>query len=337
MDKVYDFMKKWKHIDLGQVFTPFHMALFAAKLIDVNKDDVVLDATAGTGALLFAAIDQGCRHVLGCEFDPDVFQKLKSNLDGTDIEHNLICGDASSKEVAEWIKKQNPTKAILNPPYEKKYNSAGIVLNVLNALPEGCQVALFHQANFFDKFTKEQKEELKKHRIKKIIRMPANLFQPFVSVQTAIYIIKANIPQNDYRFYGYDIPDDGLRRAKGQYRVDRDGIWENELEPKLYDIISNEKENDIATRQVPDAGYSYRPKVSMACTKEDFIATTESYMAWKAKAILKDCFDLSEEQILIAAIGYYFGTENILPVLNKSSDEIKLLLKDRRNNNDKRN
>jgi 16S rRNA G966 N2-methylase RsmD len=287
MNQVYDFMKKWKHIDLGQVFTPLHMSRFAAKLIDINEDDVVLDSSAGTGALLFSALERGAKEVCGIEYDGEVYKKLINNLKETDAVFDTLNADASSEEASEWIKSKNITKALLNPPYEKKYNSAGIVLNTLNSLPSGCLVAMFHQTNFFDKMLKKEKQQMENHRIEKVIVMPTNLFQPFVSVTTSIFIIRANTPQDGYEFYGYKIEDDGLTRQKGKYRTDKNGKWANELEPQFYDIIANEKDDDIATRQEPAQGLSYQQKIDTTPTEEDFKKVVADYLAWRVSSILK--------------------------------------------------
>lgn len=280
---IYDLMQKWKHIDLGQVFTPLHMSQFAAKLLDISENDVVIDTTAGSGALLLAAINAGCPEVYGIEYDPNVYEVLKDNIEPLGIKCGFLNADASSNQAAEWIKQKKITKAILNPPYEKKYNSAGIVLNTLNSLPEGCLVAMFHTTNFFDKLSKKQKEQLKDHRIEKVIQMPSNLFQPFVSVQTALYIIRANTPQENYKFYGYKIEDDGLRRKKGKYREDSGGTWENELEPKYYEIISQELDDDISTRQDVSEGITYRKPINTTPTAWDFYSVVKDYMDFKIK------------------------------------------------------
>lgn len=325
MDKVYDFMKKWQHIDLGQVFTPVHMARFAAKLININENDAVLDSSAGTGALLFVAMERGCKEVYGIEYDTQVYEKLKNNIKETDARWSeIINEDASSETAAEWIESKFITKALLNPPYEKKYNSAGIVLNTLNSLPSGCQVAMFHQTNFFNKLTKKQKKEMDQHRVIKVIQMPPNLFQPFVSVQTALYIITANVPQNGYKFYGYKIDDDGLTRQKGKYRADTKGTWANELEPKFYDIIANEKEDDISTRQEPAQGFSYQQKIDLVPTEEDFRKTVEEYMDYKLKVLFMNGQNfgapnapkLSDVQQRLAALAYFVGSNNVLDCLD---------------------
>ena len=317
MNQVYDFMKKWKHIDLGQVFTPLHMSIFAAKLININEDDVVLDSSAGTGALLFSALERGAKEVCGIEYDEEVYKKLTNNLKETDAVFDTLNADASSEEASEWIKSKNITKALLNPPYEKKYNSAGIVLNTLNSLPSGCLVAMFHQTNFFDKMLKKEKQQMENHRIEKVIVMPTNLFQPFVSVATSIFIIRANTPQDDYEFYGYKIEDDGLTRQKGKYRTDKNGKWANELEPQFYDIIANEKDDDIATRQKPAQGFSYQQKIDTTPTEADFRKTVEEYMDFRIKRLLSEKTNLSECQQRVAALAYLVGgSSNVLDCLD---------------------
>lgn len=333
-DNVYGFMKKWQHIDLGQVFTPLHMARFAAKLLDIKEGDSVLDSSAGSGALLMVSIERGASEVYGIEYDNSVSQLLEKNLNETGVKHEVLNADASSEEAAEWIKNKSITKALLNPPYEKKYNTFDILLNTLNSLPEGCLVALFYPTNHFEKMTKKQKAQMSNHRVEKIIVMPGNLFQPFVSVQTAIYIIRANTPQENYEFYGYKIEDDGLHRKKGKYREDTSGVWANELEPKFYDIISNETEDDISTRQNPSSGLMYQKPIDLTATHEDFVKTVSDYYEWKICETFKGHMDvnhrrltphivLSKCQIMIAAMAYFTGSAaSVFPVLDLMSKGI---------------
>lgn len=281
---IYDFMQKWKSIDLGQVFTPMHMASFASKLLDISDKDVVLDSSAGTGALLISAICAGCKEVYGIEFDATVYDRLKSNVQAIDdAKCDFLNADASTEDASQWIKSKPITKAILNPPYEKKYNTYGILLNTLKSLPVGCLVALFYPSNHLDKLEKEQKEQMGKHRILKIIELPHNLFSPFVSVQTSLFIIQANVPQEDYAFYGYKIEDDGHTRKKGKYRSDEKGKWRNELEQKYLNIVLNELEVDGSTRQNPKDGLYYRAYVDTTVTAWDLYKTVCDYMDWKMK------------------------------------------------------
>ena len=47
-----EFNRYKKKSEAGQVFTPEHITDFMYKILDVNKDDYVLDATCGSGGFL---------------------------------------------------------------------------------------------------------------------------------------------------------------------------------------------------------------------------------------------------------------------------------------------
>ena len=80
----------------GQVFTPDHITSFMYRLLDVNKDDRVLDATCGSGAFLTKAMSnmikeaggpETCKakeikqnQLYGIEFDREIFALACANM-----------------------------------------------------------------------------------------------------------------------------------------------------------------------------------------------------------------------------------------------------------------
>ena len=51
-----EFNRYKKKSERGQVFTPDHITSFMYRLIDVNKNDIVLDAACGSGSFLVKAM-----------------------------------------------------------------------------------------------------------------------------------------------------------------------------------------------------------------------------------------------------------------------------------------
>ena len=289
MNTLYTLMTKRRNIDFGQYFTPEHIAHFAVKLLDIKEGDVVLDSSAGSGALLFAAIEAGCIEVYGIENDGEVFRLLRKNLEQVDdLKYEVICQDTRNEKVSEWIKSKPVTKCILNPPYEKKHGTYEILLNTLDALPAGTKTALFFPDSHFEKMTKAEKKRMAGHRIEKIIKLPKNTFRPFASVETSLFLITAGEPQGNHKPWGCHIPDDGLTRKKDKYRIDREGKWENELEPYWYQVITTGKGDDSVVEELEGLRYSKpRNPEDLIPTKDDFKRVVEDYLSFKIGEALK--------------------------------------------------
>lgn len=143
--------------DAGQVFTPDHITSFMYRLIDVNMNDRVLDATCGSGAFLVKAM---CNMMKEAGINTEKAKKIKKEqlygiemyrkvyalacanmLIHKDGKTNLAQMDAKSAEAAEWISSQKITKVLMNPPYERKYGCMAIVENVLDNVPSGTKCA----------------------------------------------------------------------------------------------------------------------------------------------------------------------------------------------------
>ena len=144
--------------DAGQVFTPDHITSFMYRLIDVNMDDRVLDATCGSGAFLVKAMCNMMKEaggintekakkikkdqLYGIEMYRKVYALACANmLIHKDGKTNLAQMDAKSAEAAEWISSQKITKVLMNPPFERKYGCMTIVENVLDNVPSGTKCA----------------------------------------------------------------------------------------------------------------------------------------------------------------------------------------------------
>lgn len=68
-----EFSRYKKKADAGQVFTPRHIAQLATRLLDITENDVVLDATCGSGALLLTAAHLTNCEIVGAELFKNVY------------------------------------------------------------------------------------------------------------------------------------------------------------------------------------------------------------------------------------------------------------------------
>ena len=83
-----EFNRYKKKSESGQVFTPDHITSFMYRLIEVNKDDCVLDAACGSGAFLVKAMCNMIREVGGV-----------STQEAKDIKRNQLFGIEFDKEI----------------------------------------------------------------------------------------------------------------------------------------------------------------------------------------------------------------------------------------------
>lgn len=290
VDTIYGVMQRRIGIDLGQVFTPLHLAEFAAKILDIQDGDVVLDSSAGSGSLLLTAAAHGASKVYGIELDERVHELLDTNLVAVGVDHETLCAGSHTDEAYEWIKGcDDVTKALLNPPYEKKYHTYEILMNTLDALPNGTHVALFYPDNHLTKSgQKWQDDFMSRHTLNKVIKLPGNSFQPFASVQTALYIITAGEPQGDTQIFGCEIKEDGLTRKKNKYREDTRHKWRDTYEPYWLDVIKQEDGDESCVSIDPhEHGLTYYKYVDISVTDDDIRNVVADYMGWKACQILQ--------------------------------------------------
>ena len=169
----------------GQIFTPDHITSLMYRLIEVNKDDVVLDAACGSGSFLVKsmcnmikeaggantskALDIKSKQLFGIEFDKQVFALACANmLIHKDGKSNIEQMDTRDASACNWIKSKPITKVLMNPPFERSYGCMDIVKNVLDNVPKKTMCAFILPDKKFDNESKGKKI-LKKHRIKKLL------------------------------------------------------------------------------------------------------------------------------------------------------------------------
>jgi len=224
-----EFNRYKKKAEVGQVFTPEHITDFMYRIIEVNKDDKVLDATCGSGGFLVKAmanmiqeaggigtdkakrIKQG--QLFGIELDRELYSLACANmLIHKDGKTNLEQLDARYAEASTWIShagKQERTdtegkpiwvgkgitKVLMNPPFENKYGCMNIVENVLDSVPSHTMCAFILPEKKLEKASKTQmKRVFKHHRLRKIVKLPENVFLD-AGVTTSVFVFETGTPQ----------------------------------------------------------------------------------------------------------------------------------------------
>lgn len=284
--------------EAGQVFTPEHITSFMYRLIDVSENDYVGDFCCGSGAFLVKSMSNMMRsaggydtnkakkirknHLFGIEWDKEIYALACANMlihkDGkTNLDHN----DMRTDSACEWVKSKPITKVLMNPPFEEKYGCSEIVENVLNSVKAGIDCAFILPDKKLEKASKKRvKRILLHHRLKKIIKLPEQLFS---GTTTSIFVFKAGEPQKDHEIFGCYIENDMLQTVKNKGRHDVRNKWP-EIEDYWIDSISKLRDTKYNTAQwiKPSEHLSYQmPEKPFEISEEDFKKTAIDYICFK--------------------------------------------------------
>jgi len=293
-----EFNRYKKKSEAGQVFTPEHITDFMYRILEVNQNDRVLDACCGSGGFLVKAManmiaeaggvqtDKAkgikAHQLYGIEFDREIYALACANmLIHKDGKTNLEQMDARTEEAAKWIKKQGITKVMMNPPYERKYGCMKIVENVLDSVPAGTMCGFILPDKKLEKTSGTQiKRILKHHRLRKIVKMPEDLFFG-VGVTTSIFVFEAGVPQNDEEIFACWMKEDGLQVVKNKGRHDVRGRW-HDIEAHWVGVVKKQSGDDTCQWVKPSEHLSYQvPQKPFQIYEEDFRKAAMDYVLFQ--------------------------------------------------------
>lgn len=334
-----EFNRYKKKSESGQVFTPDHITSFMYRLIDVNKDDKVLDAACGSGAFLVKSMCNMIRsaggvntteaghikkeQLFGIEWDKQIYALACANmLIHKDGKTNLEQLDSRTEAASEWIKSKGITKVLMNPPFERKYGCLKIVKNVLDSVPKGTKCAFILPDKKLEKDMADKKfgnKLLKDHTLTTIVKLPENLF--FQGITTSIFVFIAHQKQEGRDVIGYYIEEDGLETVKNQGRQDIKNRWQ-EKENYWIKAIQNGVDERHNTRQIihPNEHLSYQmPEKPFEIFEEDFLKTMMDYELYKRGVDAKEF----EENVLkrVLYCSQLSQTQNETIITLKQKDE----------------
>ena len=323
-----EFNRYKKKSESGQVFTPDHITSLMYRLIDVDKDDVVLDAACGSGAFLVKSMCNMMKEaggintekskiikseqLYGIEFDREIYALACANMlihkDGkTNLEHL----DTRSQKACNWISSKKITKVLMNPPFERKYGCMTIVENVLNSVPSNTKCAFILPDKKLEKTgEKTMNRILSNHQLQKIVKLPEKTFSE--GITTSIFIFETGVPQNGKEIFTCYISEDGLVTVKNQGRQDINNKWQ-EIEKYWVEIIYKQSGDDSIKWVKPTESLSYQmPLKEFVITDEDFRKTVLDYLMFQENIDVK----AFEENIM----------NNILYSSSLKSDDNKVII-----------
>lgn len=332
-----EFNRYKKKSESGQIFTPEHITDFMYKILEVNRDDCILDATCGSGGFLVKAMANMIREaggietkkageikasqLYGMEFDREIYALACANmLIHKDGKTNLEQMDARTDAACEWMKSKPITKVLMNPPYENKYGCMTIVENVLDSVPAHTQCAIILPDKKLEKASgKQMKRILKKHRLRKIIKLPEDLFFG-VGVTTSIFVFETGIAQEGKDIFACYMESDGLATVKNKGRHDVYGKWSN-IEAHWVEVV--EKQSGDATCQwvKSEEHLSYQvPQKPFEIFEEDFRKTAMDYLMFK-KGIDTKAFGEKLLAMTLYSSRVNVGSRSVMIRLKKNGDD----------------
>ncbi|MCM1121008.1 MAG: SAM-dependent methyltransferase [Eubacterium sp.] len=214
---------------LGIVLTPKHITELFCEILDIKREDIVLDPCCGTAGFLIAAMhymfqsvikEKGLKTRKEIEDDPDIKSIRKTQLHGIELQpymftiattNMILRGDGKSNLINENFLKQDsnklqlkqPTVGMMNPPYSQgsKKNSDLYEIcfteHLLDSLVEGGRCAVIVPQSSMTGKTKEEqavKENiLKKHTLEGVITLNKDTFYG-VGVMPCIAVFTAGEP-----------------------------------------------------------------------------------------------------------------------------------------------
>ena len=324
------------NVKKGIVLTPNHITSLFSELIDLKTDDVIFDPACGTGAFLIASMNKLIELIKSVN-SPDKKEKIaniKTNqLIGIEksttmftlaISNMLFRGDGKSqifnedfftKETDNILKGKRPTIGFVNPPFGGKDTSAAPTkkeIQFLEELLDRCSryVVIIAPLSTYFKDDDIRARILTKHRLKYVINMPNELFQPNAMTHTAIAVFETNIPHSAAdRVVFYDLKDDGFVLSKNKGRTDPKSKW-NVIKKDLLDKINNPTQHEDGINLVYKSVTGKDEWIIQAhsktdysrLTEEDFVRSIREYVIFQAKRDLnllnENIDDLSMLEIL---------------------------------------
>lgn len=310
--------------ELGIVLTPPYITKMMAEILDINKDNRVMDLATGSAGFLISAmqimienanenyakgssealkkIDEIKRNqLLGVELNAEMYTLAATNMilrgDGSArIEH----GSAFNRS-DELYSNFKADRILLNPPFTFDENGMPFIAYGLDRMAKGGLGAIIIQDSAGSgKAVKSNQQILKSHTLLASIKMPVDLFVPVAGVQTSIYIFKAHEPHDFERSVKFiDFRNDGYKRTSRslqeldeptQRYADIVKIYKAgraaKVDPRLWKLDEIFVE-DLITKSGSDWNFDQHKKVDAMPMLADFKKSVSDYLSWEVSQILK--------------------------------------------------
>lgn len=317
--------------ELGIVLTPPYVTKMMGQLLSIDENSKVMDIATGSAAFLISAMelmiqDVESKYRKGTSKSSEKIEYLKKNqLLGIEYDHNMFTlastnmilrNDGSSNiekksfnEAQDLYETFKPNRVLLNPPFSYTEKGMPFIKEGLRYLEEGGLGAIIVQDSAGSgEAINTNLEILKTNQLKASIKMPVDLFMPFASVQTSIYIFEHTNREHDYQTQVkfIDFRNDGYKRTERKIKevdnptqryldiieIYKNGITAN-VSSDLWDL-----DTQVIMAQITNAGNDWNIedhlKPSSPPTEDDFRVVVSDYINWEIKRICDRRIDLDK-------------------------------------------
>ena len=346
------------NVKKGIVLTPRHITTLFTKLVDLRDNDKIVDLCCGTGAFLIAGMNAIINKIsksgrtdkadaiakvkssqlLGFELNPTMFICAISNMlfrgDGKSSIYNY--DSINEVKAQEELDKFQPTIGFINPPYggkENKENPTPKEITFIKKMLDNCSrygVVIAPLSTYF-KDDAIRTSILTRHKLKCVINMPHDLFQPNASTHTAIAVFETNnsfdYEKDEVAFY--DLREDGFVLQKDKGRTDIYNKWIG-IEKDLLDSVKDNKKapNDttfVKTRIKPNDEWTIygHSKIDYSTlSEENFIKSISEYSVFLSKRGLGILDKTLTESELIESVISYYGADVFVKKLQRRKQQL---------------
>jgi hypothetical protein len=215
---------------IGQYFTPRHIIDMMCDVVDVRPDDRVFDPACGTGGFLIGALRRMVqKQNLSYE---EAVARVKSNVFGIESEpataalcitNMILRGDGKSGIVrANCFKLVDyPPKevdvSLLNPPFphsKEDRPATDFIDRAQISVRHRGYVASVVPYSLLVKTGEWHRNLLKNNRLAFVATMPADLFQPYAAMNTAVLVFEKGVPHEDGNVFFARLWNDGYKLKK---------------------------------------------------------------------------------------------------------------------------
>ena len=326
--------------EIGIVLTPRHITKFAAQVLDIQANDLVLDPTCGTGGFLVAAFDEVKRTTAKSEFekfrkwgiygieeqDPVVSLALVNMIFRGDGKTHIIEGNCFAKWLntkvkngilqAEYLAQDREsrippiTKVLMNPPFPTKKTDCKEYLFIEQALRQMQDGGILFSVLPYSCMIKGggysawRRKLLKGNTLLSVITFPEDLFYP-VGVHTLGVFVKKGIPHaKNQKVLWVRALYDGRWKKKGK-RLEHPKA-RNDY-PKILSLLKKFVYNqEINIQSVP----AFQKACKVDFLDKDLELVPEAYL--DEKPITKTGMDKSIEQLIRENLAFMIKYENKL-------------------------
>lgn len=314
----------WDGKEIWIVLTPPYVTKMMVQILDINKNNKVMDLATGSAGFLISAMEEMInnaeketgkgstetlqkieeikkKQLLWVELNAEMFTLAATNM--------ILRGDGSSN-IQKWnsfdrppelYENFNADRVLLNPPFSYTENGMPFIETGLKYMQKWWLWAIIIQDSAWSgKAIITNKNILKNHTLLASIKMPTDLFQPMAWVQTSIYIFEAHKPHDFEKIVKFiDFRDDWYKRTSRALQEIDNPIERYEDIIRIYKAWKNVKNlkanwdlekiyvEDFIDDSGKDWNFDQHQKIDTTPTLADFKKTVSDYLSWEVSQILQ--------------------------------------------------